>query len=281
VLKLRGKNPVIKLFGFYVRYFLSLKSNYFGYYNHFINVQQYRERKVKRDNQPQNSGLNESFSSLSPPKNSNALELYLFMELEDVVAFLPLHLYSSKQQADIRFQKLVLEVRYLPVYLDLYADFSPLTIHVPITTKECESPLCQAFGIKSKSYISISNFTFRLHFMYGPAPSQTDYAERYNVQIGHISGRVLLSQITSLGTWLNNFFFHLSNKDNSLSSHELIDEEQPLHSTITLRVRDVVLQLWASESVTDVTLAEGIRLETSSLIDSLAHYRMCMQIIGF
>lgn len=113
---------------------------------------------------------------------------------------------------------MVLEVRYLPVYLDLYADFSPLTIHVPITTKEVESPLCQAFGIKNKSYISVSNFTFRLHFMYGPKPQQANYAEKYNVQIGHISGRVLLSQITSIGTWLNNFFFHLSNKDNSLAS---------------------------------------------------------------
>lgn len=42
-------------------------------------------------------------SQAAPPvKNSNALELSLLMELEDVVALLPLNMYSSKQQADIR-----------------------------------------------------------------------------------------------------------------------------------------------------------------------------------
>lgn len=62
---------------------------------------------------------------------------------------------------------------------------------------------------------------------------------------------------------------------------EFTDEEQPLCSSIKLRIHDVLLQLWASESVTEVALTEGLRLETNSLIDMLAHNRMCMYLLSF
>jgi hypothetical protein len=106
-LKLKGKNPTIKLFGFFVRYFLFLKNNYFGYWNHFITMQQYKDRKARQRHQyePKEPLQNDAGANIEDDENkevslkqTNAFELSLGMELEDVVAFLPLHLYSSKQK---------------------------------------------------------------------------------------------------------------------------------------------------------------------------------------
>lgn len=48
VLQLRGKSATLTLFGFFVRYFLFLKSNYFGYCSHHITREQYKVQLQKR-----------------------------------------------------------------------------------------------------------------------------------------------------------------------------------------------------------------------------------------
>jgi hypothetical protein len=49
--------------------------------------------------------------------------------------------------------------------------------------------------------------------------------------------------------------------------------ELKLHS-VKLRVRDVVLALWASESVSEITLSEGIHFSADSIVSALAHSKL-------
>jgi hypothetical protein len=196
-------------------------------------------------------------------KAKNAFEIYALVDLEDVTALLPLHLYSTKQQASVTCANMRLEVRYLPIYLDLLVNFSPMVVRVPSPTKDFES---------GRDPLQIKDCNFHLHFMYGPAPSVSNYAEQYFVEIREVSGHVVLSQITALTAWFSNFFFHLSNKDNGISE-ELAGLALPIYTTVLVRVHELGLHLWTPSyhSVTQVRLPSGFHLSSHSLISPLAH----------
>jgi hypothetical protein len=200
----------------------------------------------------------------------NGFEIYVLVELDDVTALLPLNLYSAKQQATITCPNLRLEVRYLPTYLDLLVNFSPMVVRVPSLSREFDS---------GRDPLQIKDCTFHLHFMYGPPPSVTNYAEQYSVEIREVSGHVQLSQITALTAWFSNFFFHLSNKDNDISE-ELASDSLPLYTTLLVRVHELGLHLWAPSyrSVTQVLLPAGFHLSSHTLISPAAHSTMTIRI---
>lgn len=276
VLQLKGKNCSISLFGFFVRYFLYLKSNYFGYCSNHVTSEQYKAQAHRRKQtkyevrQCRSSTLTYKFSSVGfgderhneNGKGKNSFEIYVLLELEEVTALLPLHLYSAKQQASITCSSARLEVRYLPIYLDLLVNFSPMVVRIPSPTKDFES---------GRDPLQIKDCNFHLHFMYGPPPTVTNYAEQYFVDIREVSGHVVLSQVTALTAWFSNFFFHLSNKDNGIS--EDVGYVAPIYTTVLVRVKELGLHLWTPSynSVTQVRLTSGFHLSSHTLISPLAH----------
>lgn len=203
-------------------------------------------------------------------KAKNSFEIYVLMELEDVTALLPLHLYSSQQQASISCSSARLEVRYLPIYLDLLVNFSPMVVRIPSPTKDFES---------GRDPLQLKDCTFHLHFMYGPPPTVTNYAEQYFVEIREVSGHVVLSQMTALTAWFSNFFFHLSNKDNGISE-DLVGYVAPIYTTVLVRVHELGLHLWTPSynSVTQVRLTNGFHLSSHTLISPLAHSSTSLRI---
>lgn len=203
-------------------------------------------------------------------KAKNGFEIYLLMELEDVTALLPLNLYSARQPATITCSTARLEVRYLPIYLDLLVNFSPMTVRVPSPSKDFDS---------GRDPLQIKDCNFHLHFLYGPAPTVSNYSEQYSVDIREVSGHVVLSQITALTSWFSNFFFHLSNKDNGISE-ELAAYSLPVYTTVLVRVREIGLHLWTPSynSVTQVSLPFGFHLSSHTLISAHAHATTTVRI---
>lgn len=65
-------------------------------------------------------------------------------------------------------------------------------------SKELPPPLAKAFT-QNKPFFIISDFTFKLHFMYGPTPHRSTYAENYFIDIGNIKGNISLFQVLNVG----------------------------------------------------------------------------------
>ena len=215
-------------------------------------------------------GFGDEHATGQNEKSKNGFEIYVLMELEDVTALLPLHLYSALQPATITCSSARLEVRYLPIYLDLLVNFSPMTVRVPSPSKDFDS---------GRDPLQIKDCNFHLHFMYGPAPTISNYSEQYFVDIREVSGHVVLSQITALTSWFSNFFFHLSNKDNGISE-ELAGYTLPIYTTVLVRVGELGLHLWTPSynSVTQVSLPSGFHLSSHSLISAQAHSTTTIRI---
>ncbi|EGG17318.1 hypothetical protein DFA_08311 [Cavenderia fasciculata] len=312
VLNIHGTSPKVKLFGFYVRYFLFLKNNFFGYTSHIINLEKYKDniekqkekqeqtkkkkKKEKEKEKVQEQGVEkeeeeeeeEEESDESESKElANGLEIYVSLKLEDASVYCPLGLYSSKQQATVALHEFLLEIRYLPTYLDLYADFSPMVLNIPVSgDDELEllkmSNLADNTGIGGSAelsrYIQINDFTLKMHFLYGPQQGgEANYADFVNVHIGAVSGHVLVSQITSLGIWIENFFFHLTNKDNALST-KLASKNDPVYSITKLNVDTISLYLYSSENISEIRFANGVSVHINSLIDQLSHNKVKVEV---
>jgi len=286
VLNIVGKSPTVKLFGFYVRYFLFLKNNFFGYTSHIINLDKYKDN-IKKEKQKEEQEECSPSTSTSPTMNSsskeqpiedesNGLEIYVSLQLLDAMVYLPIGLYSSKQQATVGLNEFLLEIRYLPTYLDLYADFSPLVINIPITDSEEAKNVDHSIDILNR-YIQINDFTFKLHFLYGPKPLVANYADFVNVHIGTVTGNVLISQLTCLGIWLENFSFHLGNKDNALST-KLVSKINPVYSLMNLQVNTISLYIYSSEHITEIRLSQGVKMHSNTLIDPLSHSKTVLEI---
>ncbi|KAF2070128.1 hypothetical protein CYY_008551, partial [Polysphondylium violaceum] len=282
VLNIVGKNPTVKLFGFYVRYFLFLKNNFFGYTSHIINLDKYKDN-IKKEKQKEEQGDTAHDDNGGDPEKredqedeSNGLEIYVSLQLLDAMVYLPIGLYSSKQQATVGLNEFLLEIRYLPTYLDLYADFSPLVINIPITDSEEAKNVDHSIDILNR-YIQINDFTFKLHFLYGPKPLVANYADFVNVHIGTVTGNVLISQLTCLGIWLENFSFHTGNKDNALST-KLVSKINPVYSLMNLQVNTISLYIYSSEHITEIRLSQGVKMHSNTLIDPLSHSKTVLEI---
>ncbi|KYQ88378.1 hypothetical protein DLAC_11076 [Tieghemostelium lacteum] len=283
VLEITGFQPTVKLFGFYVKYFLFLKNNFFGYTSHIINLQKYKDNIQKQEEADEIKSSTTTTSNRTEKEDEepkdidyNGLEIYVSLKLIDATVFLPIGLYSSKQQATVALHEFLLEIRYLPDYLDLYADFSPLVLNIPITDSEEAKNVDHSIDILNR-YIQINDFTFKLHFLYGPKPTEANYADFVNVHIGSVTGNVLVSQITFLGIWLENFFFHLSNKDNALS-HKLVSKLNPVYSLLKLTVNTLSLYIYSSDHITEIRLAQGLKMHSNSLIDQLSHNKSVIEL---
>eukprot|EP01133_Synstelium_polycarpum_P003736 gene3736-4309_t len=274
VLNITGKNATVKLFGFYIRYFLTLKNNFFGYTSHIINLEKYKDNMAReREREAAEASKERAPLEVVPDEEditSNSLEIYVSLTLEDATLFFPLGLYSSKQRATVGLHEFLLEIRYLPTYLDLYADFSPLVLNIPAADGEASHELLER-------YIQINDFTFKMHFLYGPGPEQANYADFVNIHIGTVSGHVLISQITSLGIWMENFFFHLINKDNALST-TLVSRASPVYSVLKLNVNTISLCLYARDTISEVRLPQGLSMHVISLIDQLSHNKIAVEV---
>jgi hypothetical protein len=120
-LKING--ATVKLFGTLIRYLFLLKENYFGAWNNFSTIDEYRRQK--RDNQ---EWLEQKKKQAESKPVADPFEVYLLLELEDGVLLFPENLYECSRYSQFEFRELQLELRNLDIYFDMYLNISPITL---------------------------------------------------------------------------------------------------------------------------------------------------------
>ncbi|KAI8968020.1 hypothetical protein BDF20DRAFT_203466 [Mycotypha africana] len=273
-LHIKISGATVKLFGTLIRYIFILKANYFGEYNHFSTLDEYRRRKANKEEWLEQKAKQAAAKPLSDP-----FEVYLLLELDDGVLLLPENLYECSRYSQLEFQELQLELRNLDVYLDMYLNISPITI------SRDSNPTSQSteglFRIKNardpKNYVYVDGLNVSAHRLFGPLPQCLTYLCHWEFDIGRITGEIKPSFLLGLGSFGQSFAYNMIDEDNA-APQELESKNLPDVTFLKLFVQEVDVCLMSMNSATNIKLAEGILLEFDNLINIKYSQRISLKI---
>ncbi|KAI9475562.1 MAG: hypothetical protein EXX96DRAFT_506047 [Benjaminiella poitrasii] len=281
-LHIKINGATVKLFGTLIRYIFLLKDNYFGAWNNFSTIDEYRQRKSNQQEWLEQKRRQAESKPLADP-----FEVYVLLELEDGVLLLPENLYECSRYSQFEFQELQLELRNLDVYLDMYLNISPITLsrddspspNPPHNQQQQQST--GFFRIKNvrdpKNYVYIDGVNVYGHRLFGPLPACSTYLCHWEFDIGRITGEVKPSFLLGLSCFGQSFAYNLIDEDNAVPQ-EMESKTLPDVTFLKLYVREVDVYLMSMNSATNIRLQNGILLEFDNLINAKYSQRITMKI---
>ncbi|KAG2212468.1 hypothetical protein INT46_008005 [Mucor plumbeus] len=273
-LHLKINGATVKLFGTLIRYLFLLKENYFGAWNNFSTIDEYRRQK--RDNQ---EWLEQKKKQAESKPVADPFEVYLLLELEDGVLLFPENLYECSRYSQFEFRELQLELRNLDIYFDMYLNISPITL------SRDSNPNPQSkegfFRIKNardpKNYVYIDGLNVYGHRLFGPLPECSTYLCHWEFDIGRITGEIKPSFLLGLSCFGQSFAYNLIDEDNAVPQ-EMESKDLPDVSFVKLYVQEVDVCLMSMNSATNISLKDGILLEFDNLINAKYSQRITIKV---
>ncbi|KAH9883751.1 hypothetical protein F4778DRAFT_620709 [Xylariomycetidae sp. FL2044] len=263
VLDVDGHSPTVYLYGFFIRYFLQLKDNYFGDHIHFTTLDEYQEMLRLRDSNPEAESVNRP-----PPKKSNDLDVVLTIRADDPRVLLAANMYSARRHVHIESPLLTVDLRNTNYYMDLDLCFSPLSLSLGDDEEDASSPL----SVTSSTQLFIDGFQVYGHRLFGLPPSEPTYLCNWDLNIGAISGECSVEFLTALLTGGKAFGFSLDDDENALIPYSSV----VMYDVTFLRVYVESVQLWlhvedaaflCSANTIDVTYNDWARTHYSKRAD--------------
>lgn len=207
VLKVHGQSPYLYLYGFLVRYVMSLKDNYFGDHVHFRTLDEYQEQLQRKEQNP------DVEPSIRPPsKKSNDLDVVLALKVDDTQFLLPTNLYSASRYVQCELASLSLDVRFTNYYMDMELDLSPLSLSLGSPKTGQESPDDSA----SDTQLFIDGVRVFGHRTFGLPPSEPTYLCNWDVSVGSVIGECTVEFLSSLAKGGAAFGFTFDDVENAL-----------------------------------------------------------------
>ena len=233
LLDLYGAKLTTHLYGFFVRYLMRLKDNYFGDDLHFRTLEEFQsllldQRLYTRTNREELEGKSS--------KNPNDLDVILSVTVDDTCALLPASLYSAKESVKIDLAEVMAELRFTNYYMDLEVNFSPLLVSLEGIKNE-ESPFP---GPISSTQVFIDGLDIFGHRLFGLPPAEPTYVCNWDFRVGAIDGECSTDFVRTLSLALRCFAFSFEDKENALPSIHA----KSVHDVTFLRANIKPTRVW-------------------------------------
>ncbi|KAL8836133.1 MAG: hypothetical protein Q9176_006513 [Flavoplaca citrina] len=261
-MNVHGVSPRIRLYGFLVRAFMTIKDNYFGDDIHFRTSEEYQEQISQKDN------ASSSRPTITQPSRiTNDLDVILSVTAVEAEALLPCYLYSSERDVSLDIASLGLDLRFTNYYMDLDVSFSPISIgHASFESSEWHDPIKA-----SEAQIFIDGVSIRGHRLFGLPPSEPTYICNWDFDVGTITGESSVPFIKDLSSALRSFSFTFNDAENALPSLFPIE----LHDVTMLRARLQHVDVWLKSDDVAVSFStDPCSIEYNDLAGSLFSERL-------
>ncbi|QPG76923.1 hypothetical protein FOA43_004317 [Brettanomyces nanus] len=255
-------DTTLECYGFFIKYFLYLKENYFGDQIHFQTLSEFTEKSMGRQS---TSSKNDSARLLSMPKVKNETDLFFSFCVTNGCIVLPVHLYDCGSFIGIHFESLDIDIRINGYYMDMQTDFSPALINYFENAGHMDifeyTRLKQPFSPDMK----IDGLSIHGHRMFGLPPDELTYFCRWAFDSGAVSIDSDGSFANSLMQSISCLKFGYGDLENSL--------QKPLPSVmdiinLTFVAPSVHLKLHGLDYVLDITLSPvSYKLSDQSTLD--------------
>ncbi|KAI9251058.1 hypothetical protein BY458DRAFT_559573 [Sporodiniella umbellata] len=272
-LKVKLNGVTVKLFGTLIRYLLLLKDNYFGDWDNFSTIDEYRDQRENH-----HRWLAQKKRQADSKPIVDPFEVYVIVELEDGVMLLPENLYECSRYSQVEFQELQVELRNLDVYMDFYVNISPITLSRSINTSQPDEEYFRIKRIRDiKNCVFIDGINIYSHRLFGPLPLSSTYLCHYDLDIGKITGEVKPSFLLGLACFGQSFAYNLIDEDNSVPP-ELRSASLPDVTFAKVYVQEVDVCLMSLNSATNIQLSDGVLLEFDNLINQKYTEKIILKI---
>lgn len=192
-----GENITLLFFGFFIRYLFTFRENYMGDYKHFKTFEEYTHganlgfsddsRASLRSMASNESSVREKIEDGEPDywdelKTQNELNVLFTFKARNGLILLPCNIYDHTSNIGLNFDYLDIDIHLTQFYMDLQADFSPITgYHFTKDTPGNYHNIIydideyREVGKQAGHDIIIDNFQVHTHRMLGLAPSLLTY----------------------------------------------------------------------------------------------------------
>ena len=171
-------DTTVKVYGFAVKYFMSLKENYFGDSTHFQNLLEFRD----------SFGTEEKDSvAFEGKRMKNETDFMFSFCVNNGCLVFPCHLYDCMSHLALHFDDLDIDIRNNNYYMDLQADFSEIKGRY---VENCDESVIFA-NTKSKAefepQVLVDGLSVHSIRIFGLPPAEPTYFCRWTFDSGDIS----------------------------------------------------------------------------------------------
>ncbi|KAL4961931.1 putative fermentation associated protein (Csf1) [Aspergillus stella-maris] len=225
LLNMHGISPTLYMFGFLIKYFMTVKENYFGEEVHFRTLEEYQEIASSGDTSAGHNGIN-------PNKKTNDLDVVLQVTVDNPCVLLPETLYDDLSYVRLTAPSLEIDLRFTNYYMDMQFSLAPLKAALESHCKR-EHPAI------SDTQLFLDGASIYGHRIFGLPPTEPTYVCNWDFDIGKIIGECSPRFLASLGSALKNFDFSFDNEENALPPLFPI----VLHDVTFLRARIALIHI--------------------------------------
>ncbi len=226
-----GHKLNLQQYGWLIKYFMTMKDNYFGDDLHFKTLEEFQglpNVNLAADGTQPNG---------DPESLSNDLDVILCLSADQVSALLPANLYSAERgiRADIPFASA--DLRFTNYYMDLMVNFSPISVSLGGSTTNLDHSQ-QFTGGRTELFLE-SAVIFG-HRLFGLPPTEPTYVCSWDFDVGKISGECTSDFIETAAKAARAFAFTLDDDENSIP----LSNVPIIHDSTFLRLRTQDIQIW-------------------------------------
>ena len=237
LLNVLGVAPQFKLYGFFIRYLMKIKDNYFGDDIHFRTLEEYQsqihiteEQKAKDQASGQQSRL------------SNDLDVILGISAEDACALFPAQLYSSERTVRLEMPSIAADLRITNYYMDLAVTISPIAVsHTSLPgLDQPNSEFC------SSTQVYVNGLEIFGHRLFGLPPTEPTYVCNWDFDVGYVRGECTVDFFHCLTMALRCFTLTFEDAENVLPP-----SNPPVVHDVTFlraRIQPVRVGLWIDQA---------------------------------
>ena len=229
ILNLDGSSLKLYLYGFFVRYLLNLKDNYFGENLHFRTVEEYQDQcanQHKTDDALLETALH--------TRISNDLDVIMAIAIDKPSLKLPTHIYSASEYICLDISSLGLDLRFTNYYMDLAVTLSPISIsHVKYSSH------LQPAEQHSSINVFIDGVEISSHRLFGLPPVEPTYVCYWDFLVGSITGKCSEEALGCLFGMLRCFIFSFQDSENAL----VCPQAPVIHDLTFLRARIMPIKI--------------------------------------
>ncbi|KAJ2895364.1 Fermentation associated protein [Zalerion maritima] len=198
-LDVSGQAPWANLYGFLIRYLLSMKDNYFGGTIHFKTLEEYQEMLLKPPPQP-------------PHKKTNDLDVILAVRVDDPKLFLPANLYSARKSIQVELATISADLRFTNYYMDMALSVSPASVSLRQVSDGTTTPLSGTSGTQ----VFVDGISVHGHRLFGLPPGEPTYVCNWDFSVGAVTGECGSDFLSSLVLGGRAFAFSFDDDENAL-----------------------------------------------------------------
>ncbi|KAA8910540.1 hypothetical protein FN846DRAFT_938964 [Sphaerosporella brunnea] len=257
-LDIDGQGLDLVLHGVLIRYFLTIKENYFGENLHFKTLEEWQEQ--------QNSIATGGPSSPAPPHSkSNDLDVVLSVAAREIAILLPKHIYDAKEHLRLSVPTLGLDMRFTNYYMDLQVDVAPISVFLGGSN----SPLPEMF---------VDGLTIFGHRLFGLPPAEPTYVCNWDLNVGDVTGEASPEFLQTAIFAIDSFVFSFKDVENALPGLALAI----IHDVTFVRLNVGSIRLWLEMHSSSVfrLAADEVSFVLNDLADEIHSDRITLKIPG-